>query len=856
MAFHPFQFFRKRQKSFLAVLTIFVMFIFILSYGKGDAFEWAMSIMGAGRDRKDKTEVTTLYGKTVTVGELDELKINRKAVNVFIQRAMASAEPNLSAAEQQDVFRRMMPIFQDPRGGPGAARQRMRALQQDLIKEGKPEAARYLANFNRTMALSSWQQTHPGELYFGGTLTADGLLDFLLWKQQADRLKITLTDEDVRKLVNQEAGHDVLTGNDFKDGEKIRLLLQGAVRQISMKDLYAALRDEFRVRLAQDALLGNSPGARAALGTGLAGDDLPAGATPEQFWEYFKDKRTTLDVGFLRVPVSQFTGQVKEEPSEKELKDLFERYKNEEPSPEREKPALKVPRRIKVEWVSANPDAAYYRQESGKTLQLLAAVRPLMTTSGAGGFPAVAMALGAGLIPDLEIHAEYDAYVKGIKSWWDASTVLPDATSPYATGLRRADTVASVLGQILGSAATGADPLSAVVTLNGSTELRLAEQRARAASIALAGSSPFVPGVVAQEAAYVNVPVPPLAAVRETMAERARTRLGPQLAQGALETFAKDLGDKRFNPKDAAEFVQKNADAAHGITAHGVMAEARDASEIAGDQALAPLKGARLQQLAMTPQEARAFADTLFKPNQLYHPEKFERNPGDTLYYFWLTENDKAYVPTFADAKPKVEAAWKVGKARELARKAAEDVIEAMKKRPEGTSAERFLRDEAARRGYEWYTPVTPVAKMVTVLDPMAGLTAATQYGAYKFDETRFPYPRPDTVDKLFQNLKEADDATVVKDRPDRNYYVAALLKKPAVPTEKEFFDVYQRAPRGFLSDSLWARFQAERDDHYRTELVKHFRTQSQAPLDEDGDYKIDPDVRKRIGSRSDTGEE
>src|SRR5690242_19153187 len=106
MAFHPFQFFRKRQKSFLAVLTIFVMFIFILSYGKGDAFEWAMAMLGA-RDKKDKTEVTKLYNKTVTVGDLEQLRRDRQAANAFMVSAMTAQEPNISALERQDLITRL-----------------------------------------------------------------------------------------------------------------------------------------------------------------------------------------------------------------------------------------------------------------------------------------------------------------------------------------------------------------------------------------------------------------------------------------------------------------------------------------------------------------------------------------------------------------------------------------------------------------------------------------------------------------------------------------------------------------------------------------------------------------------------
>src|SRR5581483_11240894 len=341
----------------------------------------------------------------------------------------------------------------------------------------------------------------------------------------------------------------------------------------------------------------------------------------------------------------------------------------------------------------------------------------------------------------------------------------------------------------------------------------------------------------------VTVPVPPLTAVHEDMAERARARLGPQLADGALETFTKELKAKRFTLKEAAEYVQKNANPEHGITAHDIMAEPKDAADIAADPALKPLKGAREQLLPMTPQETKQFADTLLRPTQTYDPEEF-RNVGGTPYYFWLAESAKAYVPTFEAARPKVLAAWKFIRARELARKAADQLIADLKARPQGTDAERFLRDEAARRGFELFSPfpltITKLEKAQTVQ------ATSAEYHPYRFKETDFPFPRPDAVDKLFGDLKQPGDATVLKDRPDRVYYVAVLLKKPDVPTEKDFYDVYKNAPRGFLTDPLWAIFQNERDDKYREALVRQFRIESGAPLDSDGNYKLDPEVRKR----------
>jgi hypothetical protein len=866
MAFHPFGFFRKRQKTMLAALTILSMVIFILTGFTGSIFDRMNYWFGGGRGG-DKTEVTTLYGKAVTVGDMLQLRYNRQAAEAFVLGSIETAEPPTTGldaeakkaidqlAQSIRLMKQLPPQFL-PQFLPSVMRdyEALRRERQTLARQGKTEAANYAAALARPVGLMFWRQMHPTQLYFGGTLAVDDLLDFLLWRQQADKLKITLTDEDVRREVNNEVGSEALTGNDVKDVEKLRNLLRGPVRNYTPKELYAALRDEFRVRLAQEALLGNSPGARSALSTAAASTDLPNGATPEQFWEFYKDKQTKLDVGFVKVPVSKFTDQVKEQPTEAQLKELFEKWKNAEPSPESERPGFKVPRRVKIEWVSANPEGPFYQKKAGEALRDLEFARPFMAAVGPGDNVLSATAcLAAALTPDLAVRMQYESFVKGTKSWWDAS-ILPavppggeaEREGPYALGLHRPDTVAAVLGQLSGAAATGAGLWTTPATLAGATDLRLAEQRARAASIALAGSNPFLPGVIAQEAASVTVPVPPLTAVHEDMAERARARLGPQLADGALETFTKELKAKRFNREQAAEYIQKNANAEHGITAHAIMSEPKDATEIANDPALAPLRAAQEGQVPLTPQQVKQFADTLLRPTQTYDPEPYHNNVNPTAtYYFWLAESDKAYVPTFDAARPKVLAAWKFARARDLARKAAEQVIADLKARPQGTDAERFLRDDAARRGFELFSafPLT-----ITKLEKAQTVQATSaEYHPYKFKETDFPYPRPEAVDKLFGDLKQPDDATVLKDRPDRVYYVAVLLKKPEVPTEQQFYDVYKNAPRGFLTDPLWAIFQNERDDQYREALVKQFRTDSQAPLDSDGNYKLDPEVRKRL---------
>lgn len=863
MAFHPFGFFRKRQKTLLAGLTILSMFIFILTGFSGSIVDRVNGWFGAG-GRGDKSEVTKLDGTVITVSDVEHARLNRRIADAFMMRAVASAaQPSMSSLGA-DVQQRLRNLFTMQFGGFPLMRQMLRDYQQELLKDGKTDAARAVGNINRGLGLDEWRMNHQGEFYFGGKQDVESILDFLIWRQQADKLGVVLTDDDVRTEVNHEAGGEVLTGSPAKDADKMRLFLQGVpTRDLSTKDLYAALRDEFRVRLAQEALLGDAAGARTALGTGLAGDQVPAGSTPEQFWEFYKDKRTTLKVDFLRVPVSQFIGEVKEAPTEQELKDLFARYKNDEPSPEKATPGFKVPRKVKVEWVAADPNAPHYREASAKALPLLPAGQPLallsLPQSLAGAPCGVAGAAGPLAVASLwnaPLQMEYEGYVKGVKSWWDASTIEASNDNPYATGLRRPETVAAVLGQAVGTAATGGLPWSARLTLEGATEARLAEQRVREANMVLAGASQFPLAVLAQEAAAAHVRVLPLAAVRDEMTARLRDRLAPEMAQAAIDAFVKELEAKRFSPKEAAEYVAKNANIEHGITGHGITAEAVDQNEVADAPALAPLRKAQEGAVSLKLADARRFAQEFFSLSQVYQPRDLPslHTVNPTRYEYWLTQNDKPYVPTFAEARPRVEAAWKLDKARALARKKAEQIIEALKGRGEGIAADRFLNDEAERLkaanpggGYQRFETLG-IARLVRAQQPMMMATGGPRYEPYKFDESKITYPRPDAVEDLFKALDKPGDATVIRDRPDRNYYVA-VLEERRVPTEKEFFDSYHDTPLRIISDGLWARFQAERQDRYRTELMRHLREEARAPLDEKGDYRIDPEVRRRLRS-------
>src|SRR5436305_6694149 len=92
MAFNPFRAFRKRQKTFLAVMAIVCMLLFVagdvISGRKGGMF-------GSGRSRDDRL-VTKLYGEKVYENKLRLLREQHRAASQFMVRAASSGLEKLA----------------------------------------------------------------------------------------------------------------------------------------------------------------------------------------------------------------------------------------------------------------------------------------------------------------------------------------------------------------------------------------------------------------------------------------------------------------------------------------------------------------------------------------------------------------------------------------------------------------------------------------------------------------------------------------------------------------------------------------------------------------------------------------
>ncbi len=133
-------------------------------------------------------------------------------------------------------------------------------------------------------------------------------------------------------------------------------------------EILAAVGEEFRVIMAQEALLGQSADA-------TSGDDFfdatciegsPVTITPGEFLQYFREQRTTVKAALLPIPIEDFEKSVPEPTNDAELKDLYDQYRDKVPSPGQPTPGFMEPRSMRVQYLMANPKDEFYQDQAKK----------------------------------------------------------------------------------------------------------------------------------------------------------------------------------------------------------------------------------------------------------------------------------------------------------------------------------------------------------------------------------------------------------------------------------------------------------------------------------------------------------
>ena len=373
MAFNPFESFRKNNKAIFAVVTIVCMFTFVLSSGigqGGDIFDWFSRMLG-GRDDRGAV-LGEIDGKEYHQRNLEELRRRRMAANLFLLYAVNRADQHMRAQIMEDLknknfteknFARIVEFALDSNADPRFREQALgmllRMRQGADPKDATPESAIVDRVYKIVMDEEQQRERRSRGSFFLDTNPANNndadALQFALFLREADKMGVKFTDANLQEMINEQTGMPF--DRDGKEANLIKNIVRKQTGQgFSSTAIDEAVADEFRVRTATGILL-----------------NIPTTLTPYQFFEYYKDNFESVGFDVIDVPVERYLAEVKEEPTDKEIRDLFDAYRKVEYDPSRPTPGFKEPRKVKLEYVGVDGKMPNYQPSSPSVQQLQAA---------------------------------------------------------------------------------------------------------------------------------------------------------------------------------------------------------------------------------------------------------------------------------------------------------------------------------------------------------------------------------------------------------------------------------------------------------------------------------------------------
>jgi hypothetical protein len=292
------------------------------------------------------------------------------------------------------------------------------------------------------------------------------------------------------------------------------------------------------------------------------------------------------------------------------------------------------------------------------------------------------------------------------------------------------------------------------------------------------------------------------------------------------------------------------------------MAHAEDRYHLADDPALADFKKA--YDAAATQMRRQDFTDLLLAGVGTYEPQRwsiytgmdaFNQDPlwqerlwlaGPEPFLYWRSEDHRSRPPTFEEARPKVEAAWRRIRARDRARTRANEIQQVIAEKYKESPAEavKYLRDQKVGRVFE----LSGVSRLV---EPFGAVDSRnTTYVGYTFPVSDIRYPKPNLVDQLMSLDK--GESVVESDRPREHFYVAVVVER-SVPSQATFLAVYSRSPIG---DPLWTQNAlANIRQTYDQDVIREMRATASGKVDKDGRFEIPGNVLKNISGTAESEE-
>ena len=829
MAFNPFDVFRRNQRILFAVLTVFVMFMFVLSSGLGgggDFFDWLPQWLGS-QSRHGET-VATFDGGRVTTSQIGDVAQQRRLANRYMILAMDRTRANLAkyvADNQQRVSKANEPTVQGALqahstlqmfGGQQLGQEIMgmilqqissplNNLEQMLAKKDLPDDDREVAAAARALLETDLRLTFGGTdpQYFinAPNATDRDRLNFLLWEKKAEQLGINLTVADMEDLLDAEFLRQ-LTDED-------RLALSEAFLSepnFKADDLRQALIEEFEVRIAQQVVMGSEF---------VRNQSQPTG-TPYGFYEYYREKSAEALFGMIRVPVANYLDKVEGEPKESELRKLFANHRSNVPNPASPEPGFREPRKLKLTWLEVEGNEPYYTKEAKTTLEMIPTVFGLSVLGQAlnplNAVTAAVVADNPDMLLDAEARTYRDEYNKQLDERW----FNPNFGSSVTDGtVNQAATIGSIAGIFSGNLVSGGPALAGIGAVYDS--VNTIERHDRLRTLPSIFAVPIMGGpatfdsvllpVVAQAAA---TPAPSFAGSKSELTQRVTTQMARTLALNDLQKFQTELAKRGASvDPDAAKRYAEEFIKARGLKS-GQSTQPRDMFSIGDDPGLEPMaklaaqphggQNFRIGQQFFYQQDpqTRRIEPTvgLYQPEPYPAPQLAEPTPEQPVMLVWRSDEIKqGTAPKSLNdpgVKEKVVAAWRMEQARELAKKDAEElakqwqeIVKTEKLQQNSPSIgskmlelkTKFMQTfntEPKQEAVEYFAyEVAPIKiDKQDIFTPTPPQIVEFQLGP----SSNIPYPTLAMQQSLLEQQKEPlGNAEVMVDNAKANYYVSVL---------------------------------------------------------------------------------
>lgn len=568
-------------------------------------------------------------------------------------------------------------------------------------------------------------------------------VETMVLSERAKQMGLVVTDEMINDLIKQLSG-------DTLSPEELKAIIDSlqAQRSVSVPKLFEALRTELLASKYRDLFAQSL-------------SDIP----PAQRYEYFTRLNRRAKPEVMSLAVADFIGQVPD-PSDAELKEFYEKYKNRFEDPTSPEPGFKEPKRATFQYFKASVDELteklkpevtdeeikkYY--EENKQNFIATSFDDPAATPGAtdakpeakeGEAPAEEKPAAEGAAetpaePNTEDKPaetpaaeekpadEAPAAPEGAAEEKPAETPAPAAETPAESPQAdiRSDREIRGAGQTFRLVSTAAlqdepaadakeqtppapeapaeapqekpaeEPAAPAAELTPSEEKPAEEKPTTPAEEKPAEGQPAetpaeTPATTPGDEIVKEPPVPettqyePLEKVQDTIrdtlaSQKAAEKLSDQFDElsAKMRRYTDDYDiyttEKGTNPKAQAPVPLNFAELAKGKDVVGL-----ELTSVTPLQAAREDIGKSFRVIAgqsggtrTVPFTDFAYADAL----PLYKSEITQDNESN-FYQFWKTAEEPAYVPPLDQVRDKVVRAWKMIKARELARKRAEEYAE------------------------------------------------------------------------------------------------------------------------------------------------------------------------------------